>query len=82
MLSNEADDARERMLSSIKLLRGTTCRCGNMKRPKMALCLECWYRLPGRLRCRLYGRMGNGFESAYEAACQYLDGGKADDPQH
>jgi hypothetical protein len=82
MLSAETADARERQLFYIDLLKGTTCRCGNMKRPKMALCLKCWYRLPGRLRCRLYGRMGSGFEASYEAACKYLDEGKTDDPQH
>lgn len=54
-------------------LRGSECRCGNIKKPDMTLCGFCYRTLPRDLQNALYKRMGHGYENAYAAAADYLD---------
>jgi len=41
----------------------------------MAFCHGCWKRLPGKRQRALYRRIGEGFETAYEEALRFLQGG-------
>lgn len=53
-------------------LRSEECQCGRRKKPGQSLCLTCFKRLPLDLRKRLYLRIGQGYEAAYETAVLLL----------
>lgn len=55
-------------------LKGTQCRCGKRKRARQTFCSDCYYRLPRNLRGALYQLVGQGYEAAYQAAVDYLEG--------
>ena len=56
----------------VRELRGTACRCGNVKHSMQTFCAGCYYKLPGEMRRALYRRMGDGYEDAYSAAAKRL----------
>jgi hypothetical protein len=49
-------------------LMGTRCRCGGPKPPKKTFCTRCFFALPAAMRKNLYQRIGEGYETAYNAA--------------
>ncbi len=57
----------------VDVLKSDACQCERPKQPRRAVCYKCWLRLPDDLRRPLYQRIGQGFEAAYDAACQYLN---------
>lgn len=57
----------------LKELRSTECQCGQEKTEGRSFCYGCWKKLPEELRKPLYKRIGDGYEQAYERACQCLD---------
>jgi hypothetical protein len=57
----------------LKELRSEQCQCGAPKKSGKSLCYACWKKLPWELQYRLYLRIGDGYEEAYEAAVRRLD---------
>jgi hypothetical protein len=58
-----------------EVLASPVCQCGRSKEIQhLALCTGCWRRLPAVARAALYARVGEGFEAAYERACESLKG--------
>ncbi len=66
---NEAQKAR---MAAVGILKSGQCRCGGSKQTGMAFCYRCWLKLPQNVRHALYRKIGNGFEAAYDVACQFL----------
>lgn len=64
------------MMEAVEKLKSTTCRCGEEKRSGNSFCGNCYRRLPHAIQHALYGRVGNGYEQAYDLACRTLDEGK------
>lgn len=60
-------------------LLGTQCRCGATKAKRTSFCRKCFYTLPRERRDALYQRVGQGYEQAYEAACEYLNARRSDE---
>lgn len=58
-------------------LKGTVCRCGKAKRSMQTFCQRCYFSLPKELQRRLYDRIGEGYEQAYQDAADIFDGKKA-----
>lgn len=57
----------------IKELRSDTCLvCYNQKKPGYSFCYRCYFNLPEYMRKDLYQRIGDGYEEAFEAACEFL----------
>lgn len=54
-------------------LAGETCRCGKRKQRRQTFCKGCYFFLPRPMRKALYNRIGEGYETAYQAAADYLD---------
>lgn len=61
--------ARELILE----LKGRRCRCGASKNRGHTFCVNCYYKLPIRMRQNLYRIIGDGYAMAYQAAVRYLD---------
>jgi hypothetical protein len=57
----------------IDVLKSDECQCEKPKKPHMALCYHCFYRLPQFLKRDLYRPIRSGFESAYDSAVQFLN---------
>ena len=55
-------------------LRSDGCVCGKEKKPGKSFCFACWRKLPGNLQADLYLRIGDGYEAAYDAAGEWLEG--------
>lgn len=73
MLSKPVLSPREKdRLASLAALKSGQCRCGHAKQTGMAFCFRCWQQLPENIRRALYKRVGDGFEAAFAAACQFL----------
>jgi len=53
-------------------LNGDRCHCGGYKWPGFCFCLSCLERLPARARRMLYGKGGDAYRLAYDAARQAL----------
>jgi hypothetical protein len=53
-------------------LKSNECFCGGTKKPKMSFCYPCYKSLPNEMQRALYQRLGDGYEDAYEEACQFL----------
>lgn len=68
-LSQQAKDR----LWYLEQIKGDECLCGRTKKPRQAVCFTCWRRLPRDLQRRLYSRLGEGFEEAFDEAAQYID---------
>jgi hypothetical protein len=72
-----AEEAGEAMtaeqIALVRELRGEVCRCGERKTPMQTFCKGCYFALPRLLRQRLYDRVGEGYEEAYQAAAGWLD---------
>lgn len=49
------------------------CPCGRSKQRGMAFCSKCYFKLPLKMRQALYKCIHEGFEAAYEAACEFLN---------
>jgi hypothetical protein len=64
--------AQKDALESVQTLKSGTCRCGAAKQTGMAFCFACWRHLPENVRRALYQKIGQGFETAYRVACEYL----------
>lgn len=63
----------------VQSLRGAECpACGKLKRGGHTLCRHCYQALPAKLRQRLYQRLGDGYEQAFDAALRHLG---VQDPQ-
>ncbi len=58
----------------IEALISTKCRCGNAKASKQTFCRTCYLSLPKQIRQALYKRISQGYEEAYAAAAERLDG--------
>lgn len=58
-------------------LAGTECRCGETKKAKQTFCRKCFFKLPRDLRNALYQRIGQGYEQAYQAAVEKIEGGQS-----
>ena len=50
------------------------CRCGREKQARNTFCNNCYYKLPSEIKKALYKRFGDGYEQAYDAAVQFLNG--------
>lgn len=48
------------------------CYCGEWKKKNYAFCYKCYFKLPADLRKRLYDKIGDGYEEAYDEAIKYL----------
>ena len=64
--------AQQARMASIQVLKSGRCACGHAKQSGMAFCYGCWLRLPTNIRQALYRKVGEGFETAYEVACSFL----------
>lgn len=58
----------------IEELQGNRCRCGQAKKRGQTFCQACYFKLPPKLRGRLYRRVGQGYAEAYQEATAYLNG--------
>ena len=64
----------------VGVLRSNECACGNEKHPtiirgrpvNVAFCGQCYQRLPRFMQRKLWYRLGQGFEEAYEEAHAFL----------
>ena len=56
----------------LKELKSNGCYCGKTKKPFMAFCYRCYKLLPREIAGRLYKRLGQGYEKAYNDAINYL----------
>jgi hypothetical protein len=63
-------------------LRSEECQCLRRKKSGHSLCWRCYSRLPAELRGRLYRRIGDGYEQAYEEAVTWLARHSDDDDEH
>lgn len=52
--------------------KSQTCQCGKPKVAHQSFCRACYYSLPRTMQHALYNRFGEGYEEAYEQACQHL----------
>ena len=57
----------------VDVLTGEECQCGNYKKRKMALCYNCWQKLPEHMQKDVYKRIHSGFEEAYDEAVEWLN---------
>lgn len=53
-------------------LKSEECFCGKSKKSKFSFCFNCFRELPSDIRKRLYNKIGNGYEEAYDDAIVYL----------
>ena len=58
-------------------LKATKCHCGKNKATMKSLCRTCYFALPEHMRRALYKRIFEGYEEAYQASIEYLDGLKS-----
>lgn len=59
--------------TAVQSLRGTTCpACGDTKRAKQSLCLDCWTMLPVREQQALYRHVTQGYVPAVNKALETL----------
>jgi hypothetical protein len=54
-------------------LMGVVCRCGKPKARGNTFCRACYLSLPMDARTALYKKIGEGYEDAYQRACEMLD---------
>lgn len=66
----------------VRELQSEECQCLRRKLAGHSLCWMCYHRLPAELRGRLYRRIGDGYEQAYEEAVIWLARHSDDDDQH
>ena len=57
-----------------KIIKADECRCGHTKKTGYPLCFRCYHSLPEEMRRALHQPIGQGFEAAYEAAVDELEG--------
>lgn len=62
----------------IKELAGGVCRCGNDKKSGQTFCARCYHQIPRELQRALYLSVTNGYDAAYNRACEFLDGKKVE----
>ena len=72
--------AQQERVDCIDALKSSQCRCLRPKQRGMAFCFKCWGQLPDQIRRSLYKRIGEGFEAAYSAACDYLNTNTGKEP--
>jgi hypothetical protein len=53
-------------------LAGSLCRCGREKKKGNTFCRLCYFSLPRILQLKLYRKVGNGYEEAYQEAVECL----------
>jgi hypothetical protein len=63
-------------IEAIEVLKNNQCFCGNGKRFKTAFCNQCYRSLPATIQHALFGKVGCGFEQAYELAKTTLEAHK------
>lgn len=49
------------------------CQCGRTKTKGYSFCFRCYKDLPDDMQKALYQKMGSGYESAYDEACEFLN---------
>ena len=54
-------------------LMSNQCACGKTKKPRKSFCYGCFKSLPIDMQNRLYRRLGEGYEAAYDEAVKYLE---------
>lgn len=59
-------------LEMIKELSLTQCKCKEVKKRGHTFCTRCYGMLPQSLRDRLYRRLGEGYEEAYQESVKRL----------
>ena len=57
----------------MKGLASEKCHCGAYKAKGRSFCFKCYHLLPESLKGRIWLRIGNGYEEAYDAAAKFLD---------
>lgn len=67
------EDTRRHKNPYLAALLSNECHCGETKRGNYSLCYGCYSKLPRDLRLRLYRRMGEGYEEAYDEAVKFLE---------
>lgn len=65
------------MTDLLKELIGTACQCGSEKVKHQTFCRKCYFALPRHIQNRLYQKVGNGYEEAYQEAVDFLSLKKA-----
>jgi hypothetical protein len=60
----------------VEALKREACVCGRQKRSGLVFCNRCFNGLPRDLRKRLWQRLGEGFEDAYEEALAMVEKGR------
>ena len=58
----------------IDCLKSDQCLCERSKKPGYSFCFRCYKALPADMQKALWQRMGFGYEEAFEAAAQWLQG--------
>ena len=57
----------------VEELMSEECLCGREKRRQYSFCYRCYKLLPQDLQRRLYSRIGEGYEEAFEEAAKRLE---------
>ena len=53
-------------------LKGEQCWCEKPKKKWYSFCYSCFKKLPRDLQQKLYRKIGDGYEKAYDQAVQFL----------
>ena len=72
-MSQNAEQRAKDRAWYLKELRSDECFCGREKDPGKSFCWRCYKRLPRDLQAALYGRIGNGYEGAYDEAAEWME---------
>lgn len=59
----------------LEQFKSEECLCGRTKKPRFSFCYRCYKALPGDMQKDLYQPFGNGYEEAFDEACQFLQMG-------
>lgn len=67
------EDTRKCRDPYLAALLSNECQCSRTKNGHLSFCYKCYARLPRDLQVRLYRRMGEGYEEAYDEAVKFLE---------
>lgn len=56
----------------IETYKSEQCLCEREKKPRFSFCYRCYKALPPDMQRALYRPFGNGYEQAFDEACQHL----------
>ncbi len=67
------ETSTERRFRCLHALQSTTCGgCSGPKPSRKSVCGKCYSKLPKNLQSRLYRKIGDGYEEAFDNALTYL----------